>query len=413
MKYQKPKGTRDLYGDELRRVEAITTAARTFYRQHGYDEIQTPVFEFTQLFDRSIGERTDIVEHEMYKFEINKKWYALRPEGTASVLRAVIENNIPLPARLFYIWHMYRRERPQKGRYREFLQIGIELLGEGAPFYDAEIIDQGKRFLDGVGARDITIEVNSIGCLKCRSLYKEKLKAYLTPSFDKLCADCQRRFKINFLRIFDCKKQGCQKILHDAPKISDHLCQECLQHYVQVKNYLDTFGIGYIENKTLVRGLDYYTRTVFEFKQKLLGAQDTILAGGRYDLLMKELGGIDSPCTGWAMGVDRLLLAMPPDVPPIEHPKVFYIAVIGETYAPELIGLRSALQKQHVVCLLGNPEESIKRQLKTAHRLHADYVIIYGEDEERDNVYTVRDMRLGEQKKIAKNTLSSFLANCS
>lgn len=413
MVYQKPKGTRDLFGSELKRIEAINAAARKFYTQHGYEEIKTPTFEFAQLFDRSIGEKTDIVEHEMYKFEINKKWYALRPEGTASVLRAVIENKLSLPARYLYIWHMYRRERPQKGRYREFLQIGIELLGEGEPFYDAEIIDLGNRFLHRVGARDFTIEINSIGCPKDRVLYRKKLKEYLQPTFNKLCPDCQRRFRSNFLRIFDCKKTGCQKILDKAPKITEHLCAECSQHYTTVKNFLKTLGIPYRENKKLVRGLDYYTRTVFEFKHKLIGAQDTILAGGRYDLLMKELGGVDTPCTGWAMGVDRLLLSLPPDVPKIECEKIFYIATIGERFVDEMAKLRNVVHEHNFICLMGNPSESIKRQLKNANRQNADYVFIYGEDEAKEGVYTVRDMKSGEQKKIPIDDSSSFLKRMS
>lgn len=409
MAYQKPKGTRDVYGEELERLETINAGARAFFGQHGYKEIKTPTFEFAELFDRSIGEKTDIVEHEMYKFEINKKLYALRPEGTASVLRAVIENKLPLPARFFYIWNMYRRERPQKGRYREFLQIGIELLGEGQPFYDAEIIDHGRRFLLSVGAQHFTIEINSIGCPSDRALYREKLKEYLRPSFSTLCADCQRRFKTNFLRIFDCKKTGCQKILDQAPKITDHLCSECSQHYAKVKNFLHTFGIQYTENKKMVRGLDYYTRTVFEFKHQLLGAQDTILAGGRYDLLMKELGGIDTPCTGWAMGVDRLLLSMPSGVPKIEQKKIVYIATIGERFVTNTITLRDVVHQHNCICLMGNPAESIKRQLKKANRHNADYVVIYGEDEAKQAIYTVRDMKSGEQKKISVHDIAAFL----
>ncbi len=409
MQFQKPKGTRDIFGRELQRIEAVCEAARFFFQQSGYEEIRTPTFEFARLFDRSIGERTDIVEHEMYKFEVNKKLYALRPEGTASVLRAFIENKLSLPARFFYIWPMYRREKPQKGRYREFLQIGIELLGEGGPFYDAEIIEQGKRFLDLIGANDFTIEINSIGCPKCRTTYRRKLKNYLKPYFNTLCSNCQKRFERNFLRIFDCKNETCQRVYAAAPKITDNLCPECLEHYTSVKRFLDKFGIEYIENKNMVRGLDYYTRTVVEFKHKSLGAQDTILAGGRYDLLMKELGGADTPCTGWAMGVDRLLITMPDNLPKIEEKKRFFIATIGERFINEMVKLRDLIQMHNYICLMGDPEDSIKRQLKKANRVGADYSVIYGEDEAEEKVCAVKNMKSGKQEKITLKDFASFL----
>jgi len=409
MQFQRPKGTRDIFGLELKRIETVCRAARRFFGHSGYEEIRTPTFERAQLFDRSIGERTDIVEHEMYKFEVNKKLYALRPEGTAPVLRAFIENRLSLPARFFYIWPMYRREKPQKGRYREFLQIGIELLGEGEPFYDAEIIEQGKRFLYEIGARDFTIEINSIGCPKCRVLYKKKLGKYLEPYFRSLCANCQRRFEKNFLRIFDCKMIECQRVYMDAPKITDHLCTDCLRHYDGVKEFLSMFGISYQENKNLVRGLDYYTRTVVEFKHQSLGAQDTILAGGRYDLLMKELGGPDEPCTGWAMGVDRLLIAMPDDVPKIEEKTRFFVATIGKRLINDTIALKDILQGDNFICIMGNPEETLKRQLKSAHRVEAGYAIIYGEDEAKENICIIRDMTSGKQEKIAIKDFASYL----
>jgi histidyl-tRNA synthetase len=398
--YQKPKGTRDLFGHELKRLEAMNSVARDFFGTHGYEEIRTPTFEFAALFDRSIGETTDIVEHELYKFELNKKLYALRPEGTASVLRAVIENRLPTPARFLYIFSMYRRERPQKGRYREFLQIGIELLGEKAAFYDAEIIEQGKRYLDLIGARDYYIEVNSIGCLKCRTAYREKLKEYLAPQLSGLCDNCRNRLERNFLRIFDCKNEACQRIYDRAPKITDNLCTECAEHYLQLRKYLDEFGVTYRENKKLVRGLDYYTRTVFEFKHGGLGAQDTIIAGGRYDLLMKELGGPDTPCTGWAMGPERFLLTLPDGLPKVDERKIFFVVGMGERFMPEIIQLRKQIQAQGHVCILGDPRDPVKQQMKRANKLNAAYVAIYGEDEEKESVYAVKDMKTGKQKKV-------------
>ncbi len=408
--YQKPKGTRDLFDKELRRLQAMNDAARDFFTQNGYEEIRTPSFEFAVLFDRSIGVTTDIVEHEIYKFEVNKKTYALRPEGTASVLRAFIENKLTLPARFLYICSMYRRERPQKGRYREFQQIGIELLGENKPFFDAEIIDQGKRYLALIGAKDFTIEINSIGCPDCRGKYREKLRSFLQNHMTDLCNDCQRRFERNFLRIFDCKKETCQRVYDEAPKITDNLCHECAEHYHKVKEYLNQFGIDYTENKKLVRGLDYYTRTVFEFKHGGLGAQDTIIAGGRYDLLMRELGGPDTPCTGWAMGPERLLLTMSEDLPLLDQKETFYIAGMGERYITKIVRLRDQIQGKGHICLLGDPGETIKTQVKRANKCNATYTVIYGEDEERNGYYTVKNMQSGEQQKVMVKEFDTFLA---
>jgi histidyl-tRNA synthetase len=407
--YQRPKGTRDLFGRELQRLEAMNTAAREFFGQHGYEEIRTPTFELAALFDRSIGETTDIVEHEIYKFDVNKKLYALRPEGTASVLRAFIENKLTLPARFLYLWSMYRRERPQRGRYREFQQIGIELLGESKPFHDAEIIEQGKKFLLLIGARDFKIELNSIGCPGCRKAYRENLQTYLKPHLSDLCEDCRRRFERNFLRIFDCKKEDCQRVYDGAPKITDNLCPECADHYGQVKTYLGLFGVEYIENKKMVRGLDYYTRTVFEFKHGELGAQDTIIAGGRYDLLMRELGGSDTPCIGWAMGPERLLLAMAEEMPEIRNKKVFFIVGMGERFVKDIICLRDRIHSNGQKCMLGDPGEPIKQQMKKADKVKATYAVIYGEDEEKEGVYAVKDMQTGKQTKIPITEFDSFL----
>ncbi len=409
MKYQRPKGTRDIYARELKRIEKINSLAREFFEAGGYIEMKTPTFEYAELFARSVGENTDIVEKEMYVFEVNKRKYVLRPEGTASVLRAFIENNLSAPARIFYIGSMFRKERPQKGRYREFLQIGVELLGEGAPFYDAEMVEQAKRFLDLIRARDFTIEINSIGCPACRKLYQKKLLMFLKPKMNQVCEDCQRRFQRNFLRIFDCKNETCQQVYTDAPKITDNLCEQCFEHYTQVKRFLDSLSVQYIENKKLVRGLDYYTRTVFEFKIPGLGAQNTILAGGRYDLLMKQLGGKDIPCLGWAVGVERLLLTLPQHLPEIKLKKKFFVIGMGERFINEMIKIRNQIQNKDGICILGDPDTTIKRQLKRANRFDTDFVIIYGEDEEKKGYYTVRNMQSGEQKPVLKDNFPEYL----
>jgi len=409
MTYQKPKGTRDISGRELRRIETVCREARVFFGRHGYQEIRTPTFESADLFARSIGPGTDIVEKEMYSFVHDDKTFVLRPEGTASVLRAVIENQLPLPGRYLYIANMFRKEKPQKGRYREFLQIGVELLGEAKPYYDAELILQARDFLSLIGAGDITIEINSIGCPRCRTAYRDLLTKALTGSFEQLCADCRRRFDKNFLRIFDCKVEACRAIYRTLPAITDHLCVECAEHYQRVKFYLDALSVPYRENKGLVRGLDYYVRTVFEFKSAGLGAQDTILAGGRYDRLMQELGGGEAPSIGWAMGVERMLIAMPEDRPKIEEPKVFMVAAMGVPALSKAITLDRMIRDLGCVCYVGNPDDSLKQQLKKADRLAVDHAIILGEEELKEGYLTVRDMKQSEQKKITEAEFEKFL----
>lgn len=388
---------------------AVCNTARSFFELQGYIEIQTPTFEFAELFTRSIGAHTDIIEKETYTFEVGKKVFELRPEGTASVLRAVIENKITLPARLMYIESMYRKEKPQKGRYREFQQIGIELIGEAEPLYDAEMIAQGIQFLDLIGAQDILIEVNSIGCPGCRRKYKKVLLEFIEAQGSTLCEDCTRRLQRNFLRVFDCKKEKCASILDTAPKITDHLCADCASHYNEVNKYLAMFAVNYKENKKLVRGLDYYTRTVFEFKHHLLGAQDTVLAGGRYDLLMKELGGADAAALGWAMGIDRLLLTMPKNLPVIEAKKSVFIAVVENEQLKQALKIRDQVQQNEHICIMGAPTIALKQQLKRAHRAHADYAIIYGEEEAREQVCIVRNMETGEQQRIVLAEFAAFL----
>lgn len=409
MAYQKPKGTRDLYGRELARIEGVNAQARNFFRLGGYEEIRTPTFEFAELFVRSVGAGTDIVEKEMYTFEHDTKLFVLKPEGTAPVLRAVLENRLPVPGRFLYIASMFRKEKPQKGRFREFQQVGVEILGEDKPFYDAELIAQADQFFRLIGAGGFIIDINSIGCGECRAVYKEKLSAWLRPSAGRLCEDCRRRFERNFLRIFDCKNETCQAIYRDAPKITDNLGADCADHYRSVKSYLVRFGVEYCENKELVRGLDYYTRTVFEFKHPGLGAQDTFMAGGRYDRLMRELGGEDVPSIGWAMGVDRLLLILPEDKPLRVEPRTFFVAIMGEGLIPAALRLRDQILGKNQACILGDPGDSLKHQLKKADRVNAGYVLILGEDEIKNEYCTVRDMRISEQKKMSPADFDEFL----
>lgn len=409
MQYQKPKGTRDISGLDLKRLEGVIAFAREYFGRSGYDEIRTPTFEAVELFSRSIGENTDIVEKEMFTFEHDKHRYALRPEGTASVLRAVIEGNLSLPQRFFYAGSMFRKERPQKGRYREFVQIGIELLGEASPYYDAEISFLASGFLRAIGLQNFRLEINSIGCRTCRAEFRERFSAYLKPRLGEVCEDCRRRFETNYLRVFDCKNPVCQAVYATAPVIVQHLCPDCAAHYDRFKVFLNGFGIEYQENPRLVRGLDYYTRTVIEFKAEGLGSQDTVLAGGRYDRLMAELGGQDAPCFGWAMGVERTLIALPENKPELPARRKIFIALIGETHLAELRALRSTLADQPLVIITGDPADPIKRQFKTANRYDVDFVLVYGEDEAKAGVYSLKDMRTGEQRQIPKQHLTEYL----
>jgi histidyl-tRNA synthetase len=372
-------------------------------------EIRTPLFEYADLFIRSIGQHTDIVEKENYTFEVSGRTYMLRPEGTASVLRAVIENRLSLPQRFLYIEPMFRREKPQKGRYREFIQIGIEHLGEMGPVFDADMIAQGKRFLNIIGCRDFTIEVNSIGCPQCRLAYKKLLHDSLKSDSAHLCTNCIRRMERNFLRIFDCKNEACQRIYDSAPKITDHLCEECAAHYSRVKRYLEIMDVTVRENKKMVRGLDYYTRTVFEFKSDTLGAQDTILAGGRYDILMKELGGPDTPALGWAMGVDRMLITLPDDLPEVPPRKMAFLIAMGEEYLPGVLHVRAQITASGYMSMIGNPDEPIKKQMKQANRAQADFVGIYGEKEAADHTLTIKNMADGEQRSVKLDSLEGYL----
>jgi len=323
------RGFRDLLGEEAKKYRLVVDTARQILQRYNFEEIILPTVEYTQLFTRSIGEATDIVEKEMFTFtDKGGRDVALRPEGTAGAVRAYIENRLYADGtykKLFYEGSMFRHERPQKGRYREFHQIGAEILGTANPLADAEIIKIADEILKALKV-PATIEINSLGCKKCRPAYREALLEYLNSRREELCEDCQRRLERNPLRILDCKEEGCQLIASQAPKITDYLCEECKAHYESVKNYLTALGVEYRENPHLVRGLDYYSKTVFECISEELGK--TVIAGGRYDYLVEELGGPPTPALGFAAGVERLALLvkeLPPEKPLTHQVGVFPI----------------------------------------------------------------------------------------
>ena len=312
------KGTKDILPQDVECWHRLEEKALEVFTKYGYKEIRTPIFEATELFARGVGDTTDIVNKEMYTFEKSDRSLTLRPENTAGVVRSFIENGmarLSAPVKLWYKGPMFRYERPQAGRQRQFHQVGVEMFGIKQPTADAEVILLAVNYLKSLGLDDLEVEINSLGCPTCREAYKQRIKEVLKPEFDNLCEDCQNRYEKNPLRLLDCKVESCQEIFA-KPEIkdvimSDFICEDCAQHFKELKLYLDRLNIKYVENKLLVRGLDYYNRTVFEIKSNNLGSQNAVCGGGRYDSLVRNLGGEDTPAVGWAMGMERLNSLLP------------------------------------------------------------------------------------------------------
>lgn len=412
MKFQIVKGTKDILPDEVPKWRYIETIARGILETFGYREIRTPTFESTRLFTRSIGETTDIVEKEMYSFRDRKgREIALRPEGTAPIIRAYIEHGISPPIKLYYVGSMFRYERPQKGRSREFYQIGIEAIGSISPLLDAEVIDLGNYLLRKIGMRELEIKLNSIGCRQCRAQYRKKLLRYIEKKKSGLCEVCQRRVAQNPFRILDCKNSACKRIASMAPTILEYLCEDCSQHFGTVKRYLGELGIQYELDPRLFRGLDYYTKTTFEFISKSLGAKDTILGGGRYDYLVSELGGDETPAIGWALGVDRLILALDGEgfEFPNLTPKLVFIAWTSDVTKAKSVEIARILRREGISCEMDYDERSLKSQLRLANRLGADFALIVGDEELRSEEVTLRNMVTGTQERISINELKNIL----
>ncbi len=404
LKFRRIKGTRDILPPESEVRNQLWQRARRILLRYGYGFITTPTFEATELFVRSVGENTDIVEKEMYSFtDRGGRSLTLRPEGTAGVVRAYLENHLIPPVKLAYFENVFRAERPQKGRLREFWQIGVEFIGSADPLADAETIELGLTLLREFGFRELKLEINSIGTLEDRKRYREVLIAYLEKRKDELCEDCQRRLYRNPLRVLDCKIDGPK--LTDAPNILDYLSPDSMRHFRDVLAYLDSWGIDYTVNNRLVRGLDYYTHTVFEFKAAGLGAQDTVLAGGRYDGLVEELGGPPTPAVGFALGVERVLIALNLNGQP---PKPeYFIVTHGEEARNFGISLLRELRSEGISAEISHTPKSMKAQMKLANRLGARYVIIIGEDELQEGKVKVRDMDSGEETLLSVGELLS------
>ncbi|MGI5836450.1 MAG: histidine--tRNA ligase, partial [Chloroflexota bacterium] len=366
--------------------------------QFGYGLIRTPTFEDTSLFIRGIGESTDIVSKEMYTFEDKGgENLTLRPEGTAPVLRAYLEHgmaNRSQPVRLYYLMSMYRYDRPQAGRFREFHQFGCEAIGDGAPTVDAETVLFAWRFFEALGLQGLSIQLNSIGCPGCRPSYLKALVEHFTRHQMKLCHDCQRRLSVNPLRLLDCKQEQCQPAILAAPASADHLCQECREHFAEVRKLLDVLELPIILNPRLVRGLDYYTRTVFEIWPMTVGAQSSVCGGGRYDGLMEQLGGKPTPGIGFAAGIERIILNIKEQgiqVPEVGKPDL-YLAYLGSEAKIAAFQLADEARRRGIACVTAVGSRSLKAQMKQANNLGARYAFILGEQEVKDGTVSVRDM---------------------
>jgi len=403
------RGFKDILPDETAKWQHIERTARSVFSSFGIREIKIPVLEKTELFSRGIGETTDIVEKEMYTFlDRDKESLTLRPEATASVIRAYIEHHLYATApllKLFTIGPMFRRERPQKGRFRQFHQINVEYLGEKDPRVDAELIFMLMHFLGKTGLPSLKLEINSLGCPMCRSLFRDRVVSFLETKKNDLCDDCKRRLTTNPLRIFDCKVPECKQTIAGAPVIIDFICAECSNHFEGVKGHLTALEIPYALTPTMVRGLDYYTNTAFEVTTNLLGAQNAVAGGGRYDGLVKLLGGPDLPGIGFAVGLDRLAALIPEeDFRFAECPHLF-IAVIGDRAQDFSFRLANELRRQDIYVETDIGDKGLKSQMKRANKLGCSHTLIVG-DAEMDNQRAIlRDMTSGNQDEISLSSL--------
>lgn len=402
MKISAIKGVKDILPDEIVRVQQLENTARRLFERFGYSEIRIPIFEATELFARGIGAATDIVEKEMYTFKDHDgKKLTLRPEGTASVVRAYIEHQMDLQrpvTKLYYLGPMFRHERPQAGRFRQFYQIGVEALGASSAAMDVEILAVLTWLLQETDVTEMQLELNSLGDPACRPQYRKALKSFLKERLNKLCEDCQRRYEANPLRILDCKKEGCRAATATAPSPLDHLCQDCLAHFQQVKSGLDQLKIPFVINQRLVRGLDYYTRTAFEVTTAKLGSQNAIAAGGRYDGLVEELGGPPTPGIGFAMGVERIASLMKPIEPP--KPDLFS-ALLGEEALRQMLPVIMQLRREGLQIEIDYSGGSLKKQMGLSDKLGARYTLIVGENELKSGKAILRNMTTKVQQEPA------------
>lgn len=400
------RGTQDVLPAESYKWQHMEQTALSIARDYGYREIRTPVFEHTELFQRSVGETTDVVQKEMYTFEDKGgRSITLRPEGTAGAARCLLEhglNNDALPVKVSYLTSCYRYEKPQAGRLREFHQFGVECFGAAAPQADAEVIALAHSVLENLGVTGVSLHLNSIGCPECRAKYHAALKAYFEARRDELCETCQGRLERNPMRILDCKSPVCSAIAADAPVMLDYLCDDCAAHFEAVKSCLDAAEIAYSIDPHIVRGLDYYTRTVFEFVSDALGAQAVVCGGGRYDGLCEELGGPHIPSLGFGMGLERLLLVLEAKEAPFPEPPrcEVYLAPMGDAAVKQCFAIATRLREGGVSVELDAVGRGLKAQMKYADKLKARYTIVVGDNELETGTAKLKDMETGEQTDI-------------
>lgn len=403
---KKIKGTEDVLPKDSYRWQFVEDVMRKESAAYGFKEIRTPVFEHTELFARGVGQTTDVVQKEMYTFDTKGgESVTLRPEGTAGAARAVLEHglvNDSLPIKASYFVSCYRYEKPQAGRLREFHQFGLECYGTQSPVADAELICAAQSIFDRLGIKQLRLEINSIGCPTCRAEYHKALKEYFYGYKDELCETCNSRLEKNPMRILDCKSPVCSKIAQGAPKITDYLCDECKEHFASVQKYLDAAGVEYTVNPTIVRGLDYYTKTVFEFVTDFIGAQGTVCGGGRYDGLIDELGGKHLPSLGFAMGIERLLMLM--DKQGIEIPKPstcdLYVAVMGESASLKSFEIIKAVRSCGLIAETDIVGRGLRAQMKYADKIGAKFSMVLGDNEIEQGKAVIKNMSSGEQTEI-------------
>ena len=410
-----PKGTQDILPEDISKWYYIEDIIKEILNKYGYKEIRTPFFEYTDLFVRGIGESTDIVTKEMFTFPDRKgRSLTLRPEGTAPVVRAYLENSMGRTSKvikLFYLGPMFRCEKPQAGRFRQFNQFGIEIIGTKSSAADAEVIITVLDVYKKLGLKNLEILINSVGCKKCRIDYVQKLKKYLKDKKDFLCSECKERYTKNPLRVLDCKKDSCKRTIEEAPVITENLCQECESHFAQVKSYLNDQKIVFHEDPHLVRGLDYYTKTAFEIISGGLGAQNAIGGGGRYDDLIEELGGKPTPAVGFAAGIERMIIAIDQQKVewPVEKRLDIFVAKVDEKKKDTAFRLLQKIRNAGLSADMDYSEGSLKSQMRIANKIGARYTVIVGEKELSKNMVILRNMHTKEQKEVKVNNLINEL----
>lgn len=407
-----PRGTKDITPKDVYKWHYVEKKFREICALYGYEEIRTPVFEHTEVFARSVGDTTDVVQKEMYTFtDRGDRQLSLKPEGTAGVIRSFIENKMyadTQPTKLYYITPCFRYERPQAGRQRQFHQFGIEVLGSDGPSVDAEVISLAVQFFNEMGLKDLSVNINSVGCPKCREEYNRKLKEYLDKKVDVLCETCLERKDKNPMRVIDCKNPQCKENLQDIPFMIDHLCDDCKEHFEKLQTYLNEMGIKFVVDKTIVRGLDYYRKTAFEIISNDIGSQSTVCGGGRYDGLVEMLGGPKGVSgIGFGLGVERLLLTLENNNIEIENPKAtdIYIATIGDEAKTKSFKLIKDLRANHISADNDHLDKSLKAQFKYSDKLNAKYTVVIGDDELANDTATLKNMQTSEQTTIKLSEL--------